>query len=108
VALALAIRRLVAREKLSGNPMRMAVAGISTGIVAGEARLDLAYTEDSSADVDFNFVLTDTGTFVEIQGTAEADPFTAEDYTRLVALAQAGAKQLFGYQKEALARAKTP
>jgi ribonuclease PH len=108
VALALAVRRLAAREKLTGNPMRLAVAGVSTGMVGGEARLDLAYAEDSTADVDFNFVITDSGRFVEIQGTAEADPFTGEDYTRLVALAQEGAKQLFAFQKEALARAKTP
>jgi ribonuclease PH len=108
VALALAIRRLAAKEKLSGNPLRLAVAAVSTGIVGGEARLDLAYAEDSSADVDFNFVLTDGGKFVEIQGTAESEPFSGEDYGKLVALAQAGAKILFGLQKEALARAKTP
>src|SRR6185369_5337860 len=67
VALALAIRRLGAREKLTGDPMRLGVAAVSTGIVNGEPRLDLAYQEDSAADVDFNFVLTDTGKFVEIQ-----------------------------------------
>jgi ribonuclease PH len=108
VALALAIRRLAAKEKLSGNPLRLAVAAVSTGIVAGEPRLDLAYVEDSAADVDFNFVLTDGGKFVEIQGTAESEPFSGEDYAKLVALAQAGAKILFGLQKEALAKAKTP
>ena len=108
VALALALRRLAAREKLAGNPLRLAVAAVSTGIVGGEARLDLAYTEDSAADVDFNFVITDGGKFVEIQGTAEAEPFSAEDYARLVALAEAGARELFAVQKEALARARTP
>jgi ribonuclease PH len=108
VALALAVRRLAAREKLSGNPMRLSVAAVSTGIVAGEPRLDLAYAEDSAADVDFNFVITDAGKFVEIQGTAESEPFSGEDYERLVSLAQAGAKVLFGLQKDALARAKTP
>jgi ribonuclease PH len=108
VALALAIRRLATREKLTGNPLRLAVAAVSTGIVKGEARLDLAYTEDSAADVDFNFVLTDSGKFVEIQGTAEAEPFSSADYARLVALAEVGARQLFALQQEALGRAKTP
>src|SRR2546421_6298800 len=61
VALALAVRRIVAKDKLTVDPMRLAVAGVSTGIVAGEPRLDLAYTEDSAADVDFNFVVTDSG-----------------------------------------------
>src|SRR5436190_22785603 len=56
VALALAVRRLAAKEKLSGNPLRLAVAAVSTGIAGGEPRLDLAYAEDSAADVDFNFV----------------------------------------------------
>src|SRR5512140_2640186 len=68
VALALAVRRLVRKENVSKDPLRRAVCAVSTGIVEGEARLDLAYAEDSSADVDFNFVLTDGGNFVEIQG----------------------------------------
>jgi ribonuclease PH len=108
VAMALAIRRLAAREKLTGDPLRLCVAAVSTGIVAGEPRLDLAYTEDSAADVDFNFVITDTGKFVEIQGTAESEPFSAEDYAKMVALAELGAKQLFALQQEALSRAKVP
>ena len=108
VAMALAIRRLAAREKLSSDPLRLTVAAVSTGIVAGEARLDLAYQEDSAAEVDFNFVITDTGKFVEIQGTAESEPFSGEDYAKMVALAELGAKQLFDLQREALGRAKTP
>jgi ribonuclease PH len=108
VALALAIRRLAAREKLSGDPIRLGISAVSTGIVNGEPRLDLAYAEDSAADVDFNFVLTDTGKFVEIQGTAESEPFSAEEYTRLVDLAKIGAQQLFALQRDALARAKAP
>ena len=108
VAMALAIRRLAAREKLSSDPLRLTVAAVSTGIVGGEARLDLAYQEDSAAEVDFNFVITDSGKFVEIQGTAESEPFSAEDYARMVALAELGAKQLFDLQREALGRAKTP
>ena len=108
VALALAVRRLVAKEKLGKDPMRRAIAAVSTGIVEGEARLDLAYAEDSSADVDFNFVLTDNGNFVEIQGTAEGEPFSPEDYQRLLALAGKGAAELFALQKKALAEARQP
>jgi ribonuclease PH len=108
VAMALAIRRLVARDKLTVDPLRLSVAAVSTGIIAGEPRLDLAYLEDSAADVDFNFVVTDGGKFIEIQGTAESEPFSAEEYAKLVALAELGAKQLFALQKDALARAKTP
>jgi len=108
VALALAVRRLAAREKLTSDPMRLSVAAVSTGIISGEPRLDLAYVEDSAADVDFNFVITDSGKFVEIQGTAESEPFSGEDYNRMVALAEAGAKQLFALQQEAIGRAKAP
>jgi len=108
VALALAVRRLVAKEKLGKDPMRRAIAAVSTGIVEGEARLDLAYAEDSSADVDFNFVLTDNGNFVEIQGTAEGEPFSPDDYQRLLALASKGAAELFALQKKALAEARQP
>ena len=108
VALALAVRRLVAKEKLGKDPMRRAIAAVSTGIVDGEARLDLAYSEDSAADVDFNFVLTDNGNFVEIQGTAEGEPFSPEDYQRLLALAGKGAAELFALQQKALAEARRP
>ena len=112
VALALAVRRLQAAGKLPGkvarDPMRLAVAAISAGIVEGEARLDLPYVEDSAADVDCNFVLTDTGRFVEIQGAAEKGSFSAEDYASLVALAIGGTKTLFGLQREALSRAQLP
>jgi ribonuclease PH len=110
VALALAVRRLHAAGKLPNkatkDPIRMGVAAISAGIVEGEARLDLPYVEDSAAEVDCNFVMTDTGRFVEIQGTAERDSFSAEDYASLVALAISGTKTLFGLQREALSRAR--
>ena len=110
VALALAVRRLHAAGKLPNkatkDPIRLGVAAISAGIVEGEARLDLPYVEDSAAEVDCNFVMTDTGRFVEIQGTAERDSFSAEDYASLVALASAGTKTLFALQREALTRAR--
>jgi ribonuclease PH len=108
VALALAVRRLVAKEKLHKDPIRRGVCAVSTGLVEGEARLDLAYAEDSAADVDFNFVLTDNGNFVEIQGTAEGEPFSPDDYQRLLTLARKGAAELFALQKKALAEAKQP
>jgi ribonuclease PH len=108
VALALAVRRLMAKEKLHKDPMRRGVCAVSTGLVEGEARLDLAYAEDSAADVDFNFVLTDNGNFVEIQGTAEGEPFSPDDYQRLLTLARKGAAELFALQKKALAEAKQP
>jgi ribonuclease PH len=112
VALALAVRRLQAAGKLPSkgggvkDPMRLGVAAISAGIVEGEARLDLPYVEDSAAEVDCNFVMTDTGRFVEIQGTAERDSFSAEDYANLVKIASDGMKTLFTMQREALARAR--
>src|SRR4051794_7398602 len=108
VALALAVRRLHAAGKLPNkaakDPTRRAVAALSAGRVGGEPRLALPYVEDSAAEVDCNFVMTDTGRFVEIQGTAERDSFSAEDYASLVALAISGTKTLFGLQREALAR----
>jgi ribonuclease PH len=106
VALALAVRRLARKENLAKDPMRRTICAISAGIVAGEPRLDLSYTEDSGADVDFNFVLTEGGRFVEIQGTAEREAFSDEDYLKLVALARKGAAELFAIQKQALAEAK--
>jgi ribonuclease PH len=106
VALALACRRLMKAGKVKKDPMRLAVAAISAGIVGGEARLDLPYAEDSTADVDFNFVMTDAGEFVELQGTAEKGSFSAADYASLVALASGGMKTLFWMQQEALAAAR--
>jgi ribonuclease PH len=108
VALALALRRLAKAEKLKNDPLRRGVAAVSVGIVGGVPCLDLAYTEDSNADVDFNFVMTDAGQFIEIQGTAEKEPFSAEDYGKLVTLASQGVKQLIALQQEALKAAKLP
>lgn len=105
-ALAIAIKRL-AKEGVPPEALKMAVAAVSTGLVKAEPRLDLAYEEDSAADVDFNFVMTDAGHFVEIQGTAEGEPFSSEQYAALVALAQKGAKELFALQTAAIAAAKS-
>jgi ribonuclease PH len=105
VALALAVRRL-AGAGVTPEALRFPVAAVSTGIVSGEPRLDLAYEEDSAADTDFNFVLTGTGNFIEIQGAAEGAPFSDAEYAQLVALARKGAAELFAAQKDALARAR--
>src|SRR6476646_2820241 len=80
VALALATRRLVQAGKITADPMRLPIAAISTGIIDGEARVDLPYTEDSQAEVDCNFVMTGDGRVVGIQATAEEGAFSAEQY----------------------------
>jgi ribonuclease PH len=82
------------------------VAAISVGLVGGEALLDLDYSEDSRADVDFNVVGTDGGTFVEVQGTAEGKPFDRPAMDGLMDLASAGLEQLFAAQTEILATVK--
>jgi ribonuclease PH len=106
VALALAARRLLKAGKVTGDPMRLAVAAISAGIIDGEARVDLPYVEDSQAEVDCNFVMTGDGRFVEVQATAEKDAFSADQYAALVTLAAKGTQTLFARQREALERAR--
>ena len=85
-------------------PLRETVAAVSVGICAGQAVLDLAYEEDSEADVDCNVVGTASGHFVEIQGTAERRPFSEEQLTEILALARKGLKKLRELQSEALAK----
>jgi ribonuclease PH len=106
VALALATRRLQRAGKITKDPIRQGVAAVSAGIISGEARIDLPYIEDSQAEADCNFVMTDDGRFVEIQATAEKDAFSAEQYAALVGLVTRGMKTLFGIQRDALTRAK--
>jgi ribonuclease PH len=108
VALALAVRRLRAAGKItsSANPIKQAIAAISAGIIDGEARVDLPYAEDSNAEVDCNFVMTEGGGFVEIQATAEKDSFSPAQYGELVALATGAMKTLLARQREALERAR--
>jgi ribonuclease PH len=104
VALALALRRLRARGVLGRDPLRGAVAAVSTGIVGGVECLDLSYVEDSKAEVDMNFVMTDRGRFVEVQGTAEASPFSKTQADRMAALAWSGIRRLIELQRAALRR----
>ena len=85
-------------------PLRETVAATSVGVCAGQAVLDLAYAEDSEADVDFNVVGTASGLFVELQGTAERRPFSEEKLGELLALARKGLKKLAALQEEVLGR----
>ena len=102
VAVSLAFEYLVSEGLIVRNPMRERVAAISVGLVNGEARLDLDYEEDSSAQVDMNVVATQGGGLVEVQGTAEGDPFPREDLDAMIALAMAGLETLFAAQATAL------
>jgi ribonuclease PH len=104
VAIELALRKLVQRGALRVAPLKTAVAAVSVGIVRGEPVLDLCYTEDSRADVDFNVVMTQQGQFVEVQGTAEGPPFSRQAMDDLLALAERGINELFQAQQEALTR----
>ncbi len=104
VALHDALTTLKDRGLLSLIPLKEAVAAVSVGIVAGEAALDLDYLEDSSAEVDMNFVMTASDRFVEVQGTAEAEPFTVEQMDAMRVLATKGIQRLFAVQREALSR----
>ncbi|PPR20486.1 MAG: hypothetical protein CFH38_01559, partial [Alphaproteobacteria bacterium MarineAlpha10_Bin1] len=83
-------------------PLRDQIAAVSCGIYKGEAVLDLDYDEDSVADTDANFVLTGSGGIVEIQGTAEGEPFSEAEFLKLMALAKAGIQQLAALQRDAL------
>jgi ribonuclease PH len=86
----------------AGSFIREPVAAVSAGIVDGTILLDLAYEEDSRAEVDFNVVMTASGKLVELQGTAEAAPFERKDLTRILDLTAGGMKKLFSLQKRAL------
>jgi ribonuclease PH len=102
VALSLAVRHLIRMNVLKASPITGQVSAVSCGLVAGAVLLDLDYAEDSSADADANFVLTDGGGIVEIQGTAEKAPFSEEQFLALMAMARAGTGRLYELQRAAL------
>lgn len=102
VALALACRKLVKQGTIKNNPIISEVAAVSVGVIEGTTILDLAYTEDSTADVDMNIVCTGAGKFIEIQGTAEREPFTREQMDEMLVLAEIGVNNLFEIQRNAL------
>jgi ribonuclease PH len=98
VAVRQAIERLVARKMIQERPIRSSLAAVSVGIVRQTPMLDLNYSEDSSAEVDLNVVMTDRREFVEIQGTAEREPFPRSDLDTLLELAESGILRLIDLQ----------
>lgn len=102
VALVDALSRLVEKGVLKENPIQDTLAAVSVGKVGGAALLDLAYEEDSKADVDMNIVMTGAGKFVEIQGTAEEVPFDRSELDQFLVLAEKGIRELMEEQKAAL------
>jgi ribonuclease PH len=103
VALVEAARGWLQRGLISVDPIKDSVAAISIGIVDGKMLLDLCYEEDSKADVDMNFVMTGSGKFIEVQGTAESAPFTKRQMERMAEIAQDGIRQLLKAQKKTIA-----
>jgi ribonuclease PH len=97
-----AVSWLMAQGKISESPLRDAVAAISVGMLEGTPLLDLEYIEDSACDTDMNVVMTGSGGFVELQGTAEGEAFTREQMNALVALAEKGIGELLVLQRKAL------
>jgi ribonuclease PH len=105
-ALAIAINRMAATGALKASPLKQLVAATSVGIVEDTALLDLAYEEDSQAEVDMNVVMTEDGGLVEVQATAERTPFARSRMLELMDLAAAGIEQLLDAQREAIAAAR--
>lgn len=102
VALYIAIEKLIREKKIKENPIKEFIAAVSCGIYKEDKILDVDYIEDSSAQADMNFVLTESGGIVEIQGTAEESPFSEEEYNELFNLAKKGIAELVLKQKQAL------
>ncbi|WP_043612609.1 ribonuclease PH [Chromobacterium violaceum] len=102
VALADAIRGLIDAGKLSATPLCDQVAAVSVGVYKGQPVLDLDYLEDSDCETDMNVVMTGSGRFVEVQGTAEGEPFSEEEMAAMLALARKGIAELLAHQRQAL------
>jgi ribonuclease PH len=102
VALCLAMDKLKEQKVCAGIPVKDYVAAVSVGVVGGHPLLDLNYEEDSAAEVDMNIVMTGSGRFIEVQGTAEKEPFSKEKMAKLTALAEKGIGQIVSLQKKAL------
>ncbi len=105
VALQLALRSECGVQRLKNNPISENVAAVSVGIVDGEPFLDLCYEEDCRAEVDMNVVMTESGEFIEIQGTAEGKSFSRRQLDELLELAECGLKKIFKLQREIIERA---
>jgi ribonuclease PH len=102
VALAMAIKTLTGSGILRNSPIIRPVAGVSCGIIKNEVLLDLDYIEDSSADVDTNFVFTQGGQMIEVQGTAEGNPFSFEQFQTMMKVAMLGVSELLPLQEVAI------
>jgi ribonuclease PH len=103
VALALAVKRMIAEGKLTENPMLHAIAAVSVGIVNGQLLLDLCYVEDAAASVDLNLVMNSAGEFIELQGTGEEATFSESQLSKLLALGKLGIRELLKAQESAMA-----
>jgi ribonuclease PH len=103
VALSLAVKKLIAEKKITGNPILKSVAAVSVGIVDGQPLLDLCYTEDVAASVDMNLVMNSSGEFIELQGSGEEATFTEEQLADLLTLGKTGISQLLVAQQNAVA-----
>jgi ribonuclease PH len=103
VALADALNWMLAKGSLKTNPLNFMVAAVSVGIYEGAPVCDLDYDEDSSAETDMNLVMTETGKMIEIQGTAEGEPFSQEELMQLLELGKQGIQQIIQHQRQALA-----
>jgi len=104
VAVAIACRRLAEEKKMAAPPIRKLIAAVSAGVVGGTAVLDLNYVEDKEATVDFNFVATEDGEFVELQGSGEEATFSSSELEAMLALGRKGIADLIGAQRAVLAR----
>ena len=102
VALNDAINKMIADGKLKQNPIKSLVAAVSVGIVEGQAVCDLEYIEDSNADTDMNVIMTDDGRIIEVQGTAEGEPFSHDELLELLELAKNGIATIIDAQRQAL------
>jgi ribonuclease PH len=103
-----ACSRLVASKRLTAHPITDACGAISVGVVDALGHLDLDYSEDVRAEVDMNVVMTGSGHFVEVQGTAEGSPFSRTELDDLLGLAEHGITQIFELQRELLAEPPAP
>ena len=108
VAVAIALAKLRNAGKINANPIKSMIAAVSAGIYQNEAVLDLDYLEDKDADVDFNVVMTETGQFVEIQGSGEEATFSPDQMASMIALASKGIQELIIKQKEAIESVNQP
>jgi ribonuclease PH len=104
IAMALALKKLYKEGVLLEWPLKAIVGAVSVGVIEGKVLLDLDYEKDKDADTDCNFVITDKGQFVEIQGTAEKTPFSEKEFIQLVTLAKSGIKEIIKLQKTAIGK----